>query len=66
MKALEIHSNDVDKAREAVQTQILLGMSIPHTDADDCRRALKHCQGKIDRAAAWLIERSEELERRRT
>ena len=66
IKALEIHGHNVDKAREAVQTQILLGMSIPHTDADDCRRALKHCQGKIDRAASWLVERSEELQRRWT
>ena len=65
-RALENYGYDVDKAREAVQVQILLGMNIPHTKAEDCKRALAHCQWKIDRAAGWLVERSEELESRRT
>lgn len=65
-KALESHGYDVAKAREEIQVQILLGMRIPNTNADDCRRALNHCQYKIDRAAIWLVERSIELEERRT
>lgn len=65
-RALENYGYDVDKAREAVQIQILLGMNIPHMKAEDCKRALAHCQWKIDRAAGWLVERSEELESKRT
>ena len=53
---------DSSKAREEIQVQILLGMRIPNMVSDDCRRALKHCQWKIDRAAGWLVERSEELD----
>lgn len=60
-RALEIHRSDIDKAREEIQVQILLGMRIPHTKSEDCRRALKHCQGKIDRAASWLVEQNLEL-----
>ena len=65
-RALETHGFNVSKAREEVQVQILLGMHVPNTNADDCRRALKHCQWKIDRAASWLVERSIELEDKRT
>lgn len=65
-RALESHGSDIEKAREEVQVQILLGMSVPNTNAEDCRRALKHCQGKIDRAAIWLVERGLELDERRT
>lgn len=62
LRALLEHGSDIEKAREEVQVQILLGMRIPNTDAEDCRRALNHCQGKIDRAASWLVERNLELE----
>lgn len=65
-KALESHGYDIAKAREEIQVQILLGMNVPNTNADDCRRALKHCQNKIDRAACWLVERSIDLDERRT
>ena len=62
--ALESHNSDIEKAREEVQVQILLGMRISHTKPDDCRRALRHCQGKIDRAAIWLVERDIHLAER--
>ena len=65
-RALESHGYDIAKAREEIQVQILLGMNVPNTNADDCRRALKHCQNKIDRAACWLVERSIDLDERRT
>ena len=65
-RALETHGHDLAKAREEIQIQILLGMKIPYTNADDCRRALRHCQSKIDRAASWLVERSRDLEQRKT
>lgn len=65
-RALESNGYDIAKAREEIQVQILLGMNVPNTNADDCRRALKHCQYKIDRAACWLVERSTDLEERRT
>jgi serine/threonine protein kinase len=60
-RALESHSFDIEQAREEIQVQILLGMRMPQTDSSDCRRALKHCQGKIDRAASWLVERNLEF-----
>lgn len=65
-RALESHGYDIPKAREEIQVQILLGMNVPNTNAEDCRRALKHCQNKIDRAACWLVERGIDLDERRT
>ena len=55
---------DMNRAREEIQVQILMGMNIPHTKAEDCRRVLKHCQGKIDRAASWLVEKNLNLAER--
>ena len=62
--ALEQQDYNLDKAKEEMRVQILLSMLLPHIREEDCRRALVHCQQKTNRAAAWLIQRSEELVRR--
>lgn len=62
--ALEQQNYDLEYAKEEMRVQILLSMLLPHIREEDCRRALVHCQQKTNRAAAWLIQRSEELERR--
>lgn len=60
-RALEMHAYDIMKAKKEVMVQLLLGMEIACVDAIDCRRALSHCQWKLDRAAAWLLDQSENI-----
>jgi hypothetical protein len=62
--ALEQQNYDVEGAKEEIRVQILLSMLLPNIREEDCRRALVHCQQKTNRAAAWLIQRSEELQKR--
>ena len=59
--ALEQHDFDIEKAKEEVRVQILLGMLLPNIREEDCRRALVHCQQKTNRAAAWLLQKSEDI-----
>ena len=60
-RALEMHSYNIMKAKEEVMIQLLLAMEIACVDATDCKRALSHCQWKLDRAAAWLLDQSENI-----
>ena len=60
--ALEQQHYNVSKAKEEIRVQLLLGMLLPNIREADCRRALSHCQQKMDRAAAWLIQQSMEIE----
>ena len=60
-QALECARYDLQKAREEVQIQLLLQMGMTFVTAEDCRRALSHCQWKVDRAALWLLEQSVEI-----
>lgn len=62
--ALEQQGYDMERAREEIRVQILLGMLLPNIREEDCRRALVHCQHKTDRAATWLLQRSEEIQSR--
>lgn len=62
--SLEQQGYDVDKAKEEIRVQILLGMLLPNIREEDCRRALVHCQHKTNRAAIWLLQKSEEIQRR--
>ena len=56
----------LEKAREDIKVQQLLGMRFLYIKEEDCLRALTHCQGKMDRAAVWLIELSETISARKT
>ena len=60
-RALEKHKYDPKKAKEEVMIQLLMGMQIPCVDCSDCKRALSHCQWKMDRAAAWLLDQSDTI-----
>ena len=62
--ALEQHNFDLERTKEEIRVQNLLSMLLPHIREEDCRRALVHCQHKTNRAAAWLMQRSEELQKR--
>ena len=59
--SLTKHGGNLELAREEVKVRQLMGMSFPYIDEDDCRRALSHCQGKMERAAMWLMEQSETI-----
>ena len=59
--ALEKHGGNLDLAREEVKVTQLMGMGFPYIDEDDCLQALSHCQGKMERAAMWLMEQSETI-----
>ena len=60
-QALECARFNLQRAREEVQIQLLLQMGVTFMTADDCRRALSHCQWKLDRAASWLLEQSTDI-----
>lgn len=64
-QALKKHKYEVDAAKEEIRVHMLMEMQMPHITTEDCRRALSHCQQKTDRAAAWLLEQSDDIERRR-
>ena len=65
MQALKKHKYEIDTAREEIRVHMLMEMQMAHITTEDCRRALSHCQQKTDRAAAWLLEQSDDIERRR-
>ena len=60
--ALEQEDFNVEMAKEEIRVQILLGMLLPNIREEDCRRALVHCQHKTNRAAAWLLQLSTEIQ----
>ena len=64
-QALEMHNYEMKAAKEEIRVHMLMEMQVAHIDPEDCRRALSHCQQKTDRAAAWLLEQSDDIERRR-
>ena len=64
-QALKKHKYEIDAAKEEIRVHMLMEMQVAHITAEDCRRALSHCQQKMDRAAAWLLEQSDDMERRR-
>lgn len=62
--ALQKHGGNLECAREEVKVKQLMDMGFKYIDKDDCRRALSHCQGKMERAAMWLMEQSDTIARR--
>ena len=53
--------SNVEKARKELKICQLMSMGFPYIEEKDCDRALEHCQGKTERAAAWLLELSETI-----
>ena len=62
--AVQNSQGNIEKARGEVKVHQLMGFGLPYIHEEDCRRALTHCQGKMDRAAAWLLEQSETISNR--
>ena len=54
-----------DLAIERIKVDQLLGFGLPYINEEDCLKALKHCQGKVDRAGAWLLEQNEIISNRK-
>ena len=65
LKLLKRHGFEMSSAKEDIRVHMLMEMGIEHIETEDCRRALSHCQQKMDRAAEWLLEQSADIERRR-
>ena len=63
--SLKKHKYDLSATKEEIRVHMLMEMQVAYIDAEDCRRALSHCQQKTDRAAAWLLEQSDDIGRRR-
>ena len=63
-KALEKHPSDVDKAKQEIKIELLLGMSLPYINRQDCERALGHCRWNVERAGLWLMEQSVDIAKR--
>ena len=64
-QALKRHKYEIEAAKEEIRVRMLMEMQVAYITAEDCRRALSHCQQKMDRAAAWLLEQSDDIERRK-
>ena len=54
--ALMQEGYEVERAKESIRVQLLLDIKFPNISENDCRRALAHCQHKVDRAAGWLLQ----------
>ena len=52
------NDGNMDSALRDIKVHILMDMGLENTSTEDCRKALSHCQWKLDRAAEWLIEQS--------
>jgi len=52
------NDGNMDSALRDIKVHILMDMGLENTSTEDCRKALGHCQWKLDRAAEWLIEQS--------
>ena len=63
-KALEKYPNDVDKAKQEIKVELLLGMSLPYINREDCERALGHCRWNVERAGMWLMEQSMDISKK--
>ena len=58
MEYLTKNQGNVELTLQDLRVQILMDMNLPNTNMDSCRKALSHCQWKLDRAAEWLIEQN--------
>lgn len=60
-KAIVRCRGELTPAREEVKVHQLMGFGLKYITEPDCRRALVHCQGKLDRAGVWLLGQDEEI-----
>ena len=52
------NKGNIELTLQDLKVRILMDMGLENADMDSCRKALSHCQWKLDRAAEWLIEQS--------
>jgi len=52
------NKGNVEQVIRDLKVHILMDMGLDNASMDNCRKALGHCQWKLDRAAEWLIEQS--------
>ena len=52
------NKGNIELTLQDLKVHILMDMGLDKADMDSCRKALGHCQWKLDRAAEWLIEQS--------
>ena len=52
------NKGNIELTLQDLKVHILMDMGLEKADVDSCRKALSHCQWKLDRAAEWLIEQS--------
>ena len=65
IKVFNQAKGDLTLARTELKVHQLMEMGFPYIEEADCTRALDHCQGKTERAAAWLLELSETISARK-
>ena len=53
---IEQFGGDVKEAFRRIKVQQLLDLGLPGFSEERCLRALEHCQFKVDRAAAFLMD----------
>lgn len=52
------NKGNIDLTLQDLKVHILMDMGLENANMESCRKALGHCQWKLDRAAEWLIEQS--------
>ena len=58
IRYLNENKGNVELTLQDLKVHILMDMGLDKADMESCRKALGHCQWKLDRAAEWLIEQS--------
>jgi serine/threonine protein kinase len=56
---------NVQDAILALKVDMLMKMQFPYINMEDCQLALQHCQHKVDRAAEWLLMKSDDIASKR-
>lgn len=52
------NKGNIELTVQDLKVHILLDMGLENASMENCRKALGHCQWKLDRAAEWLIEQN--------
>ena len=52
------NKGDIELTLQDLKVHVLMDMGLENANMESCRKALGHCQWKLDRAAEWLIEQS--------
>ena len=52
------NKGNIELTLQDLKVHILMDMGLENANMESCRKALGHCQWKLDRAAEWLIEQS--------